>query len=105
MLAVGPDKIICGGIVYLQVPLWVCSFTVFTFYDPPLARVCHMLFKVFPFHGHKTMFVGTINNFEQANSQVSLFKTATNVRIKRVIAFQTNKGEGVLVSTSLGKIR
>ena len=29
---------------YLQVPLWVSFITVFTFYDPPLARVCHVLF-------------------------------------------------------------
>ena len=82
----------------------MCFFTVFTFYDPPLARVCHVLFEVFSFHGHKTIFVGANNNFERASFQVSLFKTITNVGIKRVIAFQTNnKGEGVLVSTSLAK--
>ena len=74
-------------------------------YDPPLARVCHVLFEVFSFHGHKTIFVGAKNNFERASFQVSLFKTITNVGIKRVIAFQTNKGEGVLVSTSLAKMR
>ena len=85
--------------------LWVCFFTVFTFYDPPLARVCHVLFEVFSFHGHKTIFVSAKNNFERASFQVSLFKTITNVGIKRVIAFQTNKGEGVLVSTSLAKMR
>ena len=58
---------------YLQVPLWVCFFTVFTFYDPPFARVCHVLFEVSSFHGHKTIFVVTSNNFERASFQVSLF--------------------------------
>ena len=58
---------------YLQVLLWVWLFTVFTFYDPPFARVCHVLFKVFPFHSHMAIFVGTSNNFERASFQVSLF--------------------------------
>ena len=58
---------------YLQVPLWVWFFTVFTFYDPPFARVCHVLFEVSSFHGHKTIFVVTSNNFERASFQVSLF--------------------------------
>ena len=85
-------KICCGGLkrhlakyakwkmgsvhfscVYLQVLLWVWFFTVFTFYDPPFARVCYVLFELFSFHGHMAMFVGTSNNFERASFQVSLF--------------------------------
>ena len=58
---------------YLQVPLWVWFFTVFTFHDPPFARVCHVLFEVSSFHGHMAIFVGTSNNFERASFQVSLF--------------------------------
>ena len=58
---------------YLQVPLWVWFFTVFTFYDPPFARVCHVLFEVFSFHGHMAIFDSASNNFERASFQVSLF--------------------------------
>ena len=59
--------------VYLQVLLWALLFTVFTFYDPPLARVCHVLFEVFSFHGHIAILVGAANTFERASFQVSLF--------------------------------
>ena len=58
---------------YLQVPLWVWLFTVFTFYDPPFARVCHVLLEVFSFHGHMAIFDSASNNFERASFQVSLF--------------------------------
>ena len=76
-------------------PPWVWFFTVFTFYDPPRACDCHVLFEVFSFHLLKTMFVGTSNHFERASFQVSLFETTANVRIKGkdVIEFQTNKGK------------
>ena len=59
--------------VYLQVLLWALLFTVFTFYDPPFARVFHVLFEVFSFQGHMAIFVGAVHNFEQASFQVSLF--------------------------------
>ena len=41
---------------YLQVPLWVWFFTVFTFYDPPFARVCHM--AIFLVTSNKKQFSG-----------------------------------------------
>ena len=86
-------------------PLWVWFFTVFTFYDPPFARVCHVLFEVFSFHLLKTMFVGTSNHFERASFQVSLFETTANVRIKGkdVIEFQTNKGKRGLCFDVIGE--
>ena len=59
--------------VYLQVLLWVWFFTVFTFYDPPFARICNVLFQVFSFHGRLAIFVGASNNSKQASLQVSLF--------------------------------
>ena len=86
-------------------PPWVWFVTVFTFYDPPRACDCYVLFEVFSFHLLKTMFVGTSNHFERASFQVSLFETTANVRKKKgVIEFQTNKGKGVFGSTSSGKI-
>ena len=58
--------------VYLQVLLWALLFTVFTLYDPPLARVFHVLFEVFSFQGHMAIVVGAVHNFEQASFQVRL---------------------------------
>ena len=67
-----------SSLFYLQVPLWVLFFTVFTFYDPPFARVCHVLFEIFSFHRHMAIFAGTSNDFEWTSFQVSLFETITN---------------------------
>ena len=67
------SRVISLNSAYLQAPFWVWFFTVFTFYDPPFARVCHMLLEVSSFHGHMAIFVVTSNNYELASFQVSLF--------------------------------
>ena len=51
---------------YLQVTFWVFFFTVFTFYDPPLARVCHVFVEIFFLDSLTAVFVDTRNYFEAA---------------------------------------